>query len=237
MVSEAGDVYGFGTAPRYGNGGALTVDIEPAPAMDGYWILDQTGNVTPQGAAPRLGSASLRPGEHATSLSATRSGRGYWIFTDAGRVVALGDATFHGDMSKVHLNGPVLDSVVTPSGNGYWMVAGDGGIFAFGDAGFSGSMGGRGLNRPISSMAPDPDGTGYWLVASDGGIFAFDAAFHGSMGNVRLNKPVTAMVPGRGGYLMVATDGGVFAFGEVPFHGSLGASPPVHPVVAVALKR
>jgi hypothetical protein len=36
---------------------------------------------------------------------------------------------------------------------------------------------------------------------------------------------------------MVATDGGIFAFGDVPFHGSLGATPPPRPVVAVALKR
>ena len=85
-------------------------------------------------------------------------------------------------------------------------------------------------------MAPDPDGSGYWLVASDGGIFAFDAPFYGSMGPVRLNDPVTGMVTGRAGYLMVVTDGGIFAFGDVPFASSLGASPPPHPIVAVALR-
>lgn len=29
--------------------------------------------------------------------------------------------------------------------------------------------------------------------------------------------------------------GGIFAFGNVPFHGSLGKTPPASPVVAVAL--
>ena len=30
---------------------------------------------------------------------------------------------------------------------------------------------------------------------------------------------------------------GIFAFGDVPFAGSLGATPPPHPIVAVALSR
>jgi Tol biopolymer transport system component len=236
MLGEGGDVYSFGAAGTFGNGGAGSADIESTPAKDGYWILDRAGRVTSRGAAQPLGNAALRPGESATSLSATPSGRGYWVFTDAGRVVTVGDAVSYGDMAGARLNGPVLDSVVAPSGRGYWMVAGDGGIFSFGDARFHGSMGGHRLNKPVVSMAPDPDGSGYWLVASDGGIFAFDAPFYGSMGAVRLNKPVTGMVTGRAGYLMVATDGGIFAFGDVPFAGSLGASPPPHPIVAVALR-
>jgi hypothetical protein len=234
MVGDAGEVYGFGAAGRYGNGGAGTVDIEPTPKMDGYWILDRTGHVTPRGGAPALGDATLRAGEHATSLSATRSGRGYWVFTDTGRVVTIGDAPFYGDMSKVRLNGPVLDSVATSSGRGYWMVAGDGGIFSFGDAAFSGSMGGKKLNAAVRSLVPDSDGHGYWLVASDGGIFAFDAAFHGSMGGQKLNKPVSGMVRYGDGYLMVGSDGGIFNFSSAAFVGSLGDKPPAAPVVAVA---
>jgi ribosomal protein L24E len=126
--------------------------------------------------------------------------------------------------------------VATPSGKGYFMVASDGGVFAFGDARFGGSMGGVRLNAAVQSLVPDSDGIGYWLVASDGGIFAFDAPFYGSMGGASLNRPITGMVasPSGGGYLMVAEDGGIFAFGDVRFHGSLGAAPPPHPVVAVA---
>ena len=117
------------------------------------------------------------------------------------------------------------------------MVAEDGCVFAFGDARFSGSMGGQRLNEPVMAMAADPDGSGYWLIASDGGVFAFDAPFHGSTGHLRLNRPISGIVPGPSGYLMVAEDGGTFAFGAVPFHGSLGATPPAHPIVAVALAR
>jgi hypothetical protein len=114
-------------------------------------------------------------------------------------------------------------------------VASDGGIFAFGDAKFYGSMGGKKLNAPVQSLVPDGDGTGYWLVASDGGIFAFQADFKGSMGGTKLNKPVTGMVRFADGYLMVGEDGGIFDFSTKPFLGSLGANPPAHPIVSVAV--
>jgi hypothetical protein len=43
-----------------------------------------------------------------------------------------------------------------------------------------------------------------------------------------------AMVPFGNGYLMVGEDGGIFNFSDRPFLGSLGASPPPSPIVAVA---
>ncbi|HVM06076.1 MAG TPA: hypothetical protein VM242_12975, partial [Acidimicrobiales bacterium] len=135
----------------------------------------------------------LTAAEVVTSLSSTKTGNGYWIFTSAGRAIPFGDAVFHGDMSKVKLNGPVLDSIPSSSGNGYYMVASDGGIFTFGDAEFKGSMGDKPLNKPVQSLVPDADGVGYWLVASDGGIFGFDAAFHGSAGGGQLNQPIVGM--------------------------------------------
>jgi subtilisin family serine protease len=236
MIDSGGGVFAFGGAQDFGDGPADAVDIEPTPSMAGYWVLARNGSVSPRGDARFFGSALMRPGEEAASLSSTASGNGYWIFTNRGRVINLGDAPFFGDVSSLELNGPVLDSVATASGRGYWMVASDGGIFSFGDAKFYGSMGGTRLNKPVMSMAPDPDGLGYWLVASDGGIFAFDSGFYGSMGGTRLNRPVSGIVAGSAGYLMVAEDGGIFAFGNVPFHGSLGANPPALPVTAVALK-
>jgi hypothetical protein len=82
--------------------------------------------------------------------------------------------------------------------------------------------------------APNAHTGGYWLVASDGGVFAFNAPFRGSMGSTPLNKPITGMVPYGNGYLMVGSDGGLFDFSNQPFVGSLGAHPPVRPIVSVA---
>ncbi|HEU5448794.1 MAG TPA: fibronectin type III domain-containing protein [Acidimicrobiia bacterium] len=249
LLDATGVVYPFGDAAPYGDpsaklaaasaaGSAVrAVDLEPTPSMKGYWVLDSRGRIHPFGDAPHLGDVAigrLSAGEEPATLSATPSGAGYWVFTNRGQAIAFGDATALGDMTGTTLNGPVLDSVATPSGQGYYMVASDGGIFAFGDARFAGSMGGKRLNAPVRSLVPDGDGTGYWLVAADGGVFAFDAPFVGSMGGRPLNKPVQGMVRYGNGYLMVAEDGGVFAFSDLPFTGSLGASPPASPIVSVA---
>jgi hypothetical protein len=243
MVAADGRVYPFGDALHHGEprlllGNAAAVDLEPTKSNNGYWILDDAGRVFAYGDARPFGNvnaARLAAGERATSLSRTVSGNGYWVFTNRGRVLTFGDAVSFGDVSGTPLNGPVLDSIVTPSGKGYYMVASDGGIFAFGDAKFHGSMGGQKLNAPVQSLVPDGDGEGYWLVASDGGIFAFKAPFRGSMGSHRLNRPVSGMVPFGNGYLMVGEDGGIFNFSDRPFLGSLGAAPPARPVTAVAV--
>jgi hypothetical protein len=243
MVGADGTVFGFGDAKRLGNaavGASTAVDLEPTRTGKGYWIVDDLGHVFAFGDATHRGNVDrpkLAPGEKVTSLSATADGGGYWIFTDRGRVLTFGNAPFLGDVANVRLNGPVLDSIVTPSGKGYYMVASDGGIFAFGDATFYGSMGGEKLNAPVQSLVPDSDGIGYWLVASDGGIFAFQAGFKGSMGGTKLNKPVTGMVRAGRGYLMVGEDGGIFDFSGDPnsFKGSLGANPPGKPITSVAV--
>ena len=242
MVDDRGRVTSFGEAPNLGNlpegAGRLTiVDLEPTPSRRGYWLLDDEGRVYSLGDAGYAGGVTggtLAKNEKVTSMSTTRTGAGYWVFTTKGRALPFGDARSFGDLAKVKLNGPVLDSIPTPSGNGYYMVASDGGIFTFGDARFNGSMGGTRLNAPVQSLVPDPDQRGYWLVASDGGVFAFDAPFRGSLGNVKLNKPVTGMVPYGNGYLMVGEDGGIFNFSNRAFLGSLGANPPSRPIVSVA---
>jgi hypothetical protein len=244
MVDDRGTVSSFGQAAHHGDISTavagqrvVAVDLEPTPTRQGYWVLDNDGRVFGFGDARYLGgvaAGALAKGEKVTSMSTTRTGAGYWLFTTRGRALPFGDARFHGDMSKVALNGPVLDSIPTPSGNGYYMVAADGGIFTFGDARFAGSMGAKLLNAPVQSLVPDPDRGGYWLVASDGGVFAFEAPFRGSMGAVRLNKPVTGMVPYGNGYLMVGEDGGIFNFSDRAFLGSLGANPPARPIVSVA---
>jgi calcineurin-like phosphoesterase family protein len=244
MVGADGRVFGFGDSRSLGDAhstaGAEAVDLEPTPSGNGYWILDSAGGISAFGDAalhPASNGTTLPAGDRATSLSSTPDGGGYWVFTNRGRVLTYGNAAGYGDMAKVTLNGPVLDSIATPSGKGYYMVASDGGIFAFGDAAFFGSMGGRKLVAPVQSLVPDGDGKGYWLVASDGGIFAFDAPFRGSMGATLLSKPVTGMVRYADGYLMVGEDGGIFDFSSSPFLGSLGASPPARPIVSVAALR
>ncbi|MCU1429068.1 MAG: fibronectin type protein [Actinomycetia bacterium] len=244
MLSRAGNVYAFGSAPYLGSSGspgAQATQIVPA-GTHGYYVL--TGSqIQAFGSAPPLHNSSLRlfAGERVTSMSLfSGSGSGYWLFTSRGRVFPVpstnaSSAPFFGDLSRVALSGSVLGSVATPTGRGYYMVGVDGGVFAFGDARFYGSMGGRHLSQPIVALVPTADNHGYWLVASDGGVFAFGSAkFKGSMGGAQLQQPIVGMVRYGDGYLMVAADGGVFNFSTRAFAGSLGGRALASPVVSIA---
>lgn len=239
MMEANGNVYGFGDARPLT---PLVQDSIVAAAglpNGGYLLLSGDGIVIARG-TPYLGSANLG-NDVATSISALSDGSGYWVFTQRGAVYPFGNAQGFGDMTGTRLNGGIVASAATPSGQGYWMVGADGGIFSFGDAQFYGSTGNIRLNKPVVGIAPDPDGVGYWLVAADGGIFAFSAGFRGSVPgalgpNGHLNRPVIGALAYGNGYLMVASDGGIFAFSNLPFLGSLGASPPLTPIVAVAVR-
>jgi hypothetical protein len=151
---------------------------------------------------------------------------GYFLAGSHGQIGNFGDAVFHGDATKLHLNAPMISMSTTPNGAGYWLLGRDGGIFTYGNARFYGSTGNRRLNKPIVTMAATPDGRGYWLIASDGGVFCFgDATFHGSTGGLHLNKPIVGMAstPSGRGYWLVASDGGIFTFGDARYYGSAGA--------------
>jgi hypothetical protein len=242
MLEQTGTIYGFGDSAELNPVVCETVVSIDASPGGGYWILASDGTVYAAGGAANLGSvnlATLSAGEHVASISARPDGLGYWVFTNRGRAVPFGSATNLGGMQSTPLNGPIVASVATPTGAGYYMVGSDGGIFSFGDAAFWGSTGGMHLNGPVVGIAPDPDGGGYWLVGSDGGIFAFNAGFRGSVPGVlgptgHLNRPVIGAIAYGNGYLMVASDGGIFSFSDKPFLGSLGATPPANPIVAVA---
>jgi hypothetical protein len=216
---------------------APVTGIASAPRVDGYWLTDAWGGVSPHGAADNYGSMYGHPlNAPIEHIVATPDGKGYWLVAGDGGTFAFGDAGFYGSMGGRPLNAPVVDMTPTPDGRGYWLVASDGGVFAFGDAAFHGSMGGQHLNQPVVGASSDGATGGYWLVASDGGVFAFGAPFYGSTGSIVLNQPVNGMAPtgDDSGYWFVAADGGIFAFGDAPFRGSMGGTPLNAPVVGMA---
>ncbi|MCP3934084.1 MAG: hypothetical protein GY708_01795 [Actinomycetia bacterium] len=214
---------------------ALTTDptatcrpqTNPAPATnvatgDGYWILDNAGEIHPVGEVEHHGDLITQStGSFPASMRATPSGDGYWIVDENGEVHTFGDAEFKGDMRAVELNAPIRRLETPESQSGYWLVAADGGVFAFGVE-FHGSTGAIVLKAPVISLASTADGLGYWLVASDGGVFTFGTSrFHGSTGAMTLNAAVIDMaVRPDGTYWLYAHDGGVFSFGA-PFLGSV----------------
>ncbi len=224
--------------------GTFAYQIENTTPNQGYYIYDQSGDVTGFGNdnyLPYLGTpAFLDLNAPIIGMVTTPDGNGYWMISSDGGIFSYGDAAFFGSMGGRRLNAPVVGMASTADGNGYWLVASDGGIFAFGDAAFLGSRGGQPLNKPVVGMASDPAAGGYWLVASDGGIFGYGGApFFGSTGNVSLNKPVVGMTStadGRG-YWFVAADGGLFAYGDAQFFGSAGGLTLNQPIVGMLSTR
>jgi hypothetical protein len=204
------------------------VGIAPTLGDTGYRLLSN-GMISD---LRTLGTPELPPNDLDTlevvptpqiAITQLPNGNGDWTVSAGGLVVGWGYATFHGDVSGIHINAPIVGIAADRATGGYWLVGADGGVYSF-DAPFHGSMGGMHLNSPIVGIAATPDGGGYWLVAADGGVFSFgDAAFWGSAGSIRLNSPVVGMAadPATGGYWLVAADGGVFTY-HAPFFGSEG---------------
>lgn len=177
----------------------VDIDLVEGGAWELYstgsiWTRDiGSGTVTP---VPRLSTpwyGTVSEGECAVELVPTSRGSGYWLFTSKGRVLVAGDAVWHGDLSELVLNDPIVAAAPTPSGSGYYMLGADGGVFGFGDAQFYGSVQGivdetvglgqlasDHLHAPIVTMATTP--AGYWLIAGDGAVFPFgDAPYYGSI--------------------------------------------------------
>jgi hypothetical protein len=219
-----------GYEARDGLGGLATATVtfttipgaNPAAAVNGYWMLSDSGRVYNFGSARHLGDG--RSG--ATDLEPSPGGDGYWILNADGAVSNFGAAPNLGGSPALQTGEKAASLSVTPSGKGYWIVTSAGRVSSYGDAPHYGDMSGTTLNGPVLDSVATPSGRGYWMVASDGGIFSFgDARFFGSMGGAHLNQPVMSMAPDPDGtgYWLVASDGGIFAF-DATFHGSMGST-------------
>ena len=84
---------------------ALTDDKFAAPEFAAGAFF---GSATEHGGHPILTAT-----EAVSTIAATPSGNGYWIFTNRGRAFAYGDAHFYGDLHNTTLNGPIVASVAT----------------------------------------------------------------------------------------------------------------------------
>ena len=86
------------------------------------------------GDAKSYGSIRSHPKAPIMGIVRTPSGRGYWLVTRAGGVVAFGDAHNYGSMGGKRLPAPITALTATPSGRGYWLIGRSGRVYPFGDA-------------------------------------------------------------------------------------------------------
>lgn len=71
--------------------------------------------------------------------------------------------------------------------------------------------------------------SGCWMVSAEGRVYSFGDALHHGEPRAQLGNAATVdLEPTKSG-------SGIFNFSDRPFLGSLGATPPARPVVAVAV--
>jgi len=251
MVENDGDLhpFGIGVQPSTAHHPSTVVDVALSSSGCGAWTLGEDGSIRAHGIAADLHVPSpptLLPGERYVALTVAGDDAGVWLFSDRGRVVAIGSAQLHvggggrTDLLDLDLQGEIVDAVVTDSGGGYLLLGEDGGVFAFGAAWWWGSVPSYGLslNAPVVGIVAGPD-QGYWVVSEDGGVFAFGASYRGSVPEVlglgrTLNQPIIGMTGYGNGYLQVAADGGIFVFSDEPYLGSLGNTQQDTPIASVS---
>ena len=176
LVTRSGTVY------SYGNAAALPA-IRPGHPIEGivagpagsYWLYTSDGNVyNSKGAGFYGSSAKARLRDPIAGMSATPTGRGYWLVNSAGTVYAFGKAT---SLPPIHRPGSIAGIVTDPLG-GYWLYTATGNVYQSRRADWYGSPAANGVHLTgVTGMLATPDGKGYWLTTSAGTVYPYgDAA-------------------------------------------------------------
>jgi len=205
---------------------------------DGYWLLEQDGQVYAFGSASSFAAPTIPAGRTVIDIEATGSGCGYWVMDSSGQFHRAGDA---GQIPSVDLrflagsydfalapDGPekVVSTIPTQTGLGAYVFTSAGRVLRTGDATAIKDSAGREdltwitrLNRPIVDARLTTSKGGYWLLAEDGGVFSFgDAVFAGSVPekplNEWVNEEIISMAPDKdgNGYVVVAKSGKAWWF-------------------------
>jgi hypothetical protein len=139
----------------------------------------------------------------------------------------------------------LVDVAVTSDQCGVWALHADGLVTSRGRASALAGAAALVSLRPdehFVALTPTPTDAGLWLFTNHGRVVTVgDATLQRGAGGATdllgfdLQGSIidSTATPDGTGYLMLGTDGGVFVFADEPFLGSLGASPPDTPVVAV----
>jgi|TARA_B110000438_G_scaffold226431_1_gene220635 hypothetical protein len=207
-------------------------------ALEGYWLLEETGRVHAFGDAEVFGDVVLAKGRKAVDIEASKSGFGYWILDDGGTFHKFGDAGLipSADLSSLKTkydfgispSGPekIVSSIPTSSGQGAYVFTSIGRVIRTGDAVALTDSAGREdllwieqLNAPIVDARITADRSGYWLLAEDGGIFTFgNAGFVGAVPEKPradwIDEKIVSFAPDKDGegYVVVAASGKAWFF-------------------------
>ncbi|MCP3938736.1 MAG: YncE family protein [Actinomycetia bacterium] len=197
---------------------------EGAAAPDGYWIVDEVGEIRSFGGAAQYAPVVGSP----VDMASGRDGA-LWVLTGDGVVHTRGVAQNFGDVDiDLLAEDEVLAAIeATPSGKGYWVITNRGRVVTRGDADRFDGLGDLELDGAIVGIASSAGGVGGYLVGADGGVFAQgEAPFLGSRRELltaaEVGNEIVAAVNDRDGlgYWLISSDGGLFAF-DAAFLGSV----------------
>ncbi len=202
--------------------------LEGYPGSFGYVLATHFSDTFGFGKAVSRSRFEMeRVTDSVVGVALSAGGRGAWLVSQDGVVLAVGDTPRCRPVSRIEPGTSVAGIKAAPGGMGYWLFGQDGSIGAYGHAVDHGSLResspGIHLDQPIVSMAVTPGGGGYWLAAADGGVFCFgDAEYFGSAVTVGLGSRIVSIAStfyGRG-YWMASEDGRVLCFGDAEYLGS-----------------
>ena len=205
---------------------------------EGYWLLEQDGEVYPFGSAPSLTTPTIPNGRDVVDIETTASSCGYWVMDSTGQFHRAGDAGVIPSIDLRFLAGnydfalapdapeEVVSTIPTQTGQGAYVFTSAGRVLRTGDAVVITDGQGRQdlswisqLNKPIVDARLTQSGSGYWMLAQDGGIFSFgDATFSGSVPQYAtsdwINEEIVSMAPDKDGvgYVIVAKSGKAWWF-------------------------
>lgn len=140
----------------------VAIDVAPG---NGYWLLDETGEVFNFGPAATDYGSHVQ-GQTAIDLAAKRDGTGYWILFTNGRIQGKGSC----DTYIATGDDPV--AIAATGDDGVWVVYEDGNVDTFGDAVDYGSAESN-SGPPVVDIDSNFEGTGYALLREDGFIHVY----------------------------------------------------------------
>jgi hypothetical protein len=203
IVSEAGEVYAYGSVVYRGNPTGFTgkiVDISVTADGRGYVAISSAGQVYAYGTAVYRGNPTGFTGS-IVDISLTANGQGYVAMSSTGQVYAY-NVPYRGNPTG--FTGSMTGIALRPDGQGYVAISSAGQVYAYNvvyrgnPTGFTGSMVDIGVTN---------SGAGYVAISSSGQVYAFNVTYRGNVSGYSGSIAGVSVRPDGGGYIAVASHG------------------------------
>jgi hypothetical protein len=204
ILYDDGSIKTIGTAVDYGSAEDIdAVDLVLTPARKGYYILDDEAGLHTFGDAVDYGIPELGSRENVVALEVASSFLGMYFLTDEGKILAVGDAPFYGEL----VMDDAVDMELTNSGKGYIVLYETGELAFFGDATNYGSA----ISSMVNAVDLEVIQGGYYVLYEDGDVKSF---------GLSVQLPEADTLPGNAvalslseqGYRIIDAEGNILSF-------------------------